>query len=93
MPVKEIVLIYMEQVPESMDSRKATFLASREWQAVPFVTHAPSDMQNLLSYAAALPSLLEQFDSLPDQHHMDRVMPSRRLYDSFKEMLTALDGW
>jgi len=87
------MLTDVEQVLEAFDSRKATFPTLRDWQVRPVYLHAPSDMQDLLSYAAETPFVLEATDSLADRCHQGRPVAGRRLYYSFREVLVGLERW
>jgi hypothetical protein len=54
-------------VIQAFISRKATFLANKNWIKGPFQLHQQSPLQNLLNLAALIPGILERIDALKDQ--------------------------
>lgn len=69
-------------------SRKPCFLAAEEWRNKPFEEISPSPVQELISEAAVIPSILER---------LDKAGPSggvaAETLHEFEAALTRLDAW
>ncbi|KAE8143970.1 hypothetical protein BDV38DRAFT_5513 [Aspergillus pseudotamarii] len=78
---------------EAILSRTPTFLELNEWQSVPFQKHFPSPMQQLLSCAAVLPSLLQQTDSVKQVPPQNSVAERREVALALTKILMNLQQW
>jgi hypothetical protein len=78
---------------QNVQSRKATFIASKEWIDIPFSTSRPSLMQQLINLSANLPSFLEhsdQFVAAPCAAHITQLS---HLWESFSALFSQLETW
>ncbi|KAH8801447.1 hypothetical protein F5884DRAFT_514457 [Xylogone sp. PMI_703] len=78
---------------EAFKSRKPFFLASAEWQTVPFLLHPPSHLQSLINDIAGIPSLLEMFDMLIESPLSNDYPTARDIWLKFSQALITLDQW
>lgn len=76
-----------------IQSRRATFIASKEWIDVPFSGSRPSIMQQLIDISAILPSLLEQADQLVGLSYVLLTTKLPGLWESFLGLLSKLKSW
>jgi hypothetical protein len=78
---------------QSVQSRKRTFIASKEWIDIPFSTCRPSLMQQLINLAASLPSFLEQSDQLAEAPCEADSTQLSHLWKSFSTLSSHLEAW
>lgn len=78
---------------QSVQSRKATFIASKEWIDIPFSTYQPSLMQQLINLSANLPSLLEQSDQFVEALCEPYTTQISNLWESFLNLFSKLENW
>lgn len=76
-----------------MRDRQPTFLATETWLDVPFSVTAPSRTQELFSQAAAIPSILQQIDMLPEIFSFENELDLRESIRSLLEVLKRLSTW
>ncbi|KAK3392928.1 hypothetical protein B0H63DRAFT_456853 [Podospora didyma] len=74
-------------------SRKASFLGTDEWRCLPFGLQPPSAMQQLLSEAAVIPSILERLDKASGLPPRDRAIVDRESLHDFVAVLGRLGQW
>lgn len=78
---------------QSIQSRRATFIASKEWIDIPFSNSQPSSMQQLIDLSAILPSLLEQADQLVNASSSLLTTKLSGLWESFLGLFSKLQSW
>ncbi|KAB8265994.1 hypothetical protein BDV32DRAFT_143732 [Aspergillus pseudonomiae] len=80
-------------VLEAFRDRKPTFVASEEWQNVPFSVTPPSAMQRLLGEAAIIPSILYKIDSTCHTWENPNLAAINGNFASLMAALSRLDGF
>ncbi|KAJ6044344.1 hypothetical protein N7499_006848 [Penicillium canescens] len=78
---------------QAIQSRKATFIASKEWIEIPLSTCNPSLMQQLINLVAKLPFLLEEADRFIRTPCETESAQVSKLWDDYIELLLQLERW
>ncbi|KAH8659281.1 hypothetical protein BGZ60DRAFT_414955 [Tricladium varicosporioides] len=78
---------------DAFETRTSTFLAAEDWRTVPYSIYSATPLQSLLNLGAAIPSLLERFDSLTSSVQEVDLLDCCRLWNAFGDTLHQFDIW
>jgi hypothetical protein len=86
------LLLIFRQVFKAIISRTPSFLSDKQWMISPFQDIPASPMQELLSEATPIPSILQRFDLL-QSHTIPLESESKALENALNTILHRLRAW